>query len=561
MSSNLIGKVLLNRYRVDAFLASGGMGAVYRVWDLQRNVTLAMKVLNPDLADDPSIIKSFQREAQALKKLAHPNIVAYYGVFRDERLVFLLERFVDGPSLKDVLVQRRGQPLPLMDGLIYLKALCAALGYAHANGVVHCDVKPGNVMIEQGGKIYLADFGIVRHAESTATSLGSVGTAPYMAPEQVRGDPVTPATDVYALGLILFEMLTGQRPFRGNEQGSDASGVTANERIRYAQLHLPPPDPGKLNPAILPAMAHVILKALSKQPEERYASTQDFYSAALLAAGLRFDAIPDRARLGEAVGQAHAATPPTPVPMEQQTPLPSRLARRSWLLPAGIGGAAMLLILVYLLISSDKPVSTLALQPTTAFVESPTQTAVLPPTTTPVPTEKPTATVTVLPSTTATPMPITLSPMSISASGYDKVGSQDSEGNRVTYEPQKAIDGQDATAWRVAGNGTGVWLELNFSQPVTISQVGIIPGYDKIDPFDGTDRFKQNYVVKEVRLVFSDGRSVEFTFDYDRKMQFIQIPNITTHQVRIEILRTYPPTLEPVRKFTPISEIAVFGWP
>ena len=141
--SDLIGKTLLSQYRVDAFVAAGGMGAVYRVWDLRRNVPLAMKVLHSELAEDPSVFNDFEREGRALQKLAHPNIVPFYGLFQTMDFAFMLERFVDGPALKDILKRRKGNPLPMEETLIYMKALCAALGYAHANGVVHCDVKPG----------------------------------------------------------------------------------------------------------------------------------------------------------------------------------------------------------------------------------------------------------------------------------------------------------------------------------------------------------------------------------------------------------------------------------
>ena len=111
MSSNLIGEILLDQFRVDAFVDSGGMGAVYRVWDLKRNVPLAMKMLHAEMAEDPSVFKLFQREARALEKLAHPNIVPFYGLHKSEEFVFLLERFVDGPSLKGILKQNPGQPL------------------------------------------------------------------------------------------------------------------------------------------------------------------------------------------------------------------------------------------------------------------------------------------------------------------------------------------------------------------------------------------------------------------------------------------------------------------
>jgi eukaryotic-like serine/threonine-protein kinase len=286
MNTNLIGSVLLNQYRVDNFIAAGGMGAVYRVWDLKRDVPLAMKVLHADLAEDPVIFKRFQREANALKKLTHPNIVPFYGLFNSLDMAFLLEAFVDGPSLGDILRRYQGRPLPLNETLVFLKGLCAALGYAHANGVAHCDVKPGNVMVDRGGNIYLTDFGIARHTESTTTSMGGAGTPAYMAPEQIRGGAVSAATDVYALGVMLFEMLTGRRPFRGNEVGTENGGLTANERIRQAHLTLPPPDPRVINPEIPEGLSAVILKAMSKDPNGRYASTQSLFISACAAASV-----------------------------------------------------------------------------------------------------------------------------------------------------------------------------------------------------------------------------------------------------------------------------------
>ena len=297
--SDIIGKTLLNQYRVDAFIAAGGMGAVYRVWDLKRNVPLAMKVLHAELAEDPSVFKRFQREGRALQKLAHPNIVPFYGLFQSMDFAFMLERFVDGPSLKDVLKRKKGTPLALDETLIYLKALCAALGYAHVNNVVHCDVKPGNVIIDRGGNIYLTDFGIARHAESTTTTMGGAGTPAYMPPEQILGQAVTPATDVYALGVILYEMLTGQRPFRGSEAGTEKSGATVNERIRYGHLHVPAPDPRELVSTIPEELAKVVLKALNKDAAERYESAPQFFDEVCKAVGVPSSSVKELISLPE----------------------------------------------------------------------------------------------------------------------------------------------------------------------------------------------------------------------------------------------------------------------
>jgi serine/threonine protein kinase len=292
--SNLIGQVLLSQYRVDSFIASGGMGAVYRVFDLRRNVPLAMKILHSELAEDPSVFRHFKREATTLEKLVHPNIVQFYGLFQTTEFAFMLEGFVDGPTLKDVLREQGGRPLALMEMLIYLRALCAALGYAHSNGVVHCDVKPGNLMIDRNGIIYLADFGIAHYSESTVTTYASAGTPAYMSPEQIRGESASPAADIYALGIVLFEMATGQRPFRGDGESSNTPGLTAGEKIRNAHLNLQAPDPRSLNPALPPAFSQVVLKTLAKKPQDRFATAMELFQATCAALSVRPEDVPER---------------------------------------------------------------------------------------------------------------------------------------------------------------------------------------------------------------------------------------------------------------------------
>jgi serine/threonine protein kinase len=347
MSTNLTGQVLLKQFRVDAFVASGGMGTVYKVWDLQRNVPLAMKVLHSDLAEDPSILKYFQREANALRKLTHPNIVPFYGFFHADELTFLLESYITGPTLKQIL---KGKPIPVLVMLSYLKALCAALGYAHSFGVVHCDVKPGNVMIDRGGNILLMDFGIARHAESTTTTLAGAGAPAYMAPEQIRGEAVTAATDIYALGVLLFEMLTGVRPFRGSESNTESGGTTASERIRYGHLHLPPPDPLSINPAIPMALAKVVLKCLAKHPEDRFQSTRELYKAACQSVGVVPEQVPDCVNPNPWVQVApEDNTPIASMPVSQENKFISETKRKKviisgYVLAGGVVLAGLLII-------------------------------------------------------------------------------------------------------------------------------------------------------------------------------------------------------------------------
>lgn len=308
MAGNFIGKVILEQFRVEAFIASGGMGAVYRVWDEKRNVSLAMKVLHAELAEDPSMFKRFEREANALKKLKHPNIVQFYGLYHTLDFSFMLERYVDGPNLKEILRKRAGEPMPILEVLIYMKALCASLGYAHTFNVVHCDVKPGNIMMDPGGNIFLTDFGIARHAESTTTTFATAGTAAYMAPEQVRGEPVSAATDIYALGIMLFELLTGERPFKGTESETEGKGSTMGERIRYAQRCLPPPEPRALNPDISPELSNVIKIALVKEPTGRYQSTQELFKELVKVSGISVDSIPDRVELPKEIAESFLVT-------------------------------------------------------------------------------------------------------------------------------------------------------------------------------------------------------------------------------------------------------------
>ncbi|NIM96069.1 MAG: protein kinase [Anaerolineales bacterium] len=359
-----IGQTLLRQFRVDTFIGSGGMGAVYRVWDLKRNVPLAMKVLHADLAEDPSMFKRFKREARALQRLAHPNIVPFYGLQQTSEFAFLLERFVDGPSLKDILRKRRAKPLPIEEALVYLKALSSALGYAHAHEVVHCDVKPGNVMVDQGGSVYLTDFGVARHAESTTTTLGFAGTAAYMAPEQCRGEAVTAETDVYALGVMLYEMLTGRRPFRGTEGETESDGATAAERIRYAHVHILPVDPREVNPKLPKSLAQVITKALSKKPEQRYRSMREFLDAACTSADLHPEQVADRADVPEKLASevARRVYTTASVSTEKVAPkaftgvlgrvLPLMQSRKGL---AIIGGAGLLLLIGMLIPNMIKP--------------------------------------------------------------------------------------------------------------------------------------------------------------------------------------------------------------
>ena len=196
------GDIIAGKYRVEKFIGGGGMADVYQVFDKDRGTQIALKRLKDFLAEDQTAVEGIRREANAYKQLTHPNIIPFYGLEESRVDKFILAGLIDGPSLKKFMSLRDFKPLSEKEALIIFKALCSALGFAHNKGVVHCDVKPANVLISSVGNVYLTDFGIARHAESTLTEYGGKppGTAYYMAPEQFVEGQVDATTDIYALG-------------------------------------------------------------------------------------------------------------------------------------------------------------------------------------------------------------------------------------------------------------------------------------------------------------------------------------------------------------------------
>ncbi|MGD8759077.1 MAG: ABC transporter substrate-binding protein, partial [Anaerolineales bacterium] len=280
--NSLIGQTLAGRYRIIAAAGRGGMAEVYKVLDTQRAVHLAMKVLREDIAEDKVFLRRFKREAQTLGQLQHPNIVRFYGLEQDGSLAFMLMDFVDGISLRKEIFNRSG-PFPVQRVLEIMKATCAALGYAHNLGMVHCDVKPGNIMFESTGKVLVTDFGIARMTDAATATMVGFGTPAYMAPELVQGKDPTPQSDIYSLGVLLFEMLSGgERPFTGEHAKTTGS---TSEKVRWEQVHLPPPSLRKLSKHISPELDAVVLKCLAKDPQERYPSSLDLLNALVAASG------------------------------------------------------------------------------------------------------------------------------------------------------------------------------------------------------------------------------------------------------------------------------------
>jgi len=269
--------ILSGRYETSERLGSGGMSNVYKATDRILERTVAVKILAEHLSDDERFVARFRREALAVAKLIHPNIVQVYDTGVDEDRHYIVMEYVEGRSGAQIL-QRSGPVEPEIAAEIGIQS-CAGLDYAHRRGIIHRDVKPGNLMIVGapvgGGEmvVKLTDFGIARALEQTRiTQVGSVvGTAAYLAPEQVRGEEATPATDVYALGVVLYQFLTGRLPYEGSSLAE----------LAVRQQNEKPLPPDTYNSEVPETLGAAVLRALEGDTNRRYASADE------LAAGLR----------------------------------------------------------------------------------------------------------------------------------------------------------------------------------------------------------------------------------------------------------------------------------
>ena len=248
-------------YIIQRHLDSGAMADVYAATDTQRQTQVALKVLRSQLALDPYFEEYFRREASVLLRLQHPNIVRLYELVRDGELLFLVMDFIVGQTLQQYLYMHK--LLPTADVLHIAQALAHALDFAHSHQIIHRDIKPSNVLLATNGAILLSDFGVARVAGSTTTAAGPVGTIAYMAPEQIVGGTITATADQYSLAVLIWELLTGRRPFVGDT--ATLKSTTLGERVMEEHLHHPAPT-GLLPPQIDPTLR----RALSKLATERY---------------------------------------------------------------------------------------------------------------------------------------------------------------------------------------------------------------------------------------------------------------------------------------------------
>ena len=259
-------RVLGDRYEIHQRLARGGMAQVYLARDRSLDRPVAVKELVPEFATDPSFVERFRREAQAAANLSHPNIVGVYDWGTQDGTYFIVMEYVDGPSLSQVI--RRDGPLHPRRAAELAGEVAAALGFAHSRGGVHRDVKPGNVLLTATGQSKVTDFGIARALSSPdddLTQAGSVmGTATYFSPEQAQGLPVDPRSDLYSLGVVLYEMVTGRPPFSGDTPLA----------IAYKHVQDQPAPPSTIVPEVPRGLEAIIMKLLQKRPDDRYPSAE-----------------------------------------------------------------------------------------------------------------------------------------------------------------------------------------------------------------------------------------------------------------------------------------------
>jgi len=502
----LVGREVAG-YAIESVLGRGAMGVVYLARQRSPDRRVALKLINPAFADDDAFRRRFLRESTAAAAIDHPHILPVYATGEADGLLYIAMRFVEGRDLRAILRASEAMD-PDRVGTI-AGQLAGALDAAHARGLVHRDVKPGNILVvhdataDDTDHCYLTDFGVSTWMTSSAGTLTStgqmVGSVNYAAPEQIEGRRVDGRADQYSLGCVVYECLTGRAPFSGR--------TTAG--TLHAHLHEEPLPPTSLRPVLSPAVDAVVRRALQKRAEDRYGSCRAF--ALDLRSALAGE--PVEPTIIRAVEPAPSAPSP-PEPRRRRTP---------WVLAATVlVAAAVVAAIAVLAIGGD---GFGGASPSDQPTRSPTSSA-----------------------------PLIRTGIQVTASSTAP-SSTDAAGNVVTYLPKNVIDGDLQTAWRTPGDGSGESLTLLFDTPVHVVRIGLIPGYAKTDPETGVNRFEQNRIVREVRYLVRGTEPTTQTFRAAPVPQFVRL-GVTTSRVTIEIVETSEPG---GLDYTAVSEIYVYG--
>lgn len=294
--SQVEAQAIAGRYRLERRLGSGGMSTVHLALDLRLERYVAVKLLAEHLADDPAFVSRFEREAQAAARLIHPHVVQIFDSGLDEQTGqhFIVMEYIEGRSCAEILRDQGWVPVP--EAVAIIEQACAGLHYAHRHGVIHRDVKPGNLLRSAEGEVKLADFGIAKAAEqSSITQVGSVlGTAAYLAPEQARGEDAGPQADLYALGVVAYQLISGRLPY-------EAASLT---ELVLKQQEEQPPRLDELVAGVTPQLADAVAMALAIDPRERFADASQMAEA--IAAGAAGRSAAGAFDATRALGGAHA---------------------------------------------------------------------------------------------------------------------------------------------------------------------------------------------------------------------------------------------------------------
>ena len=257
-----IGIVIAGRYELLELLGKGGMGVVYRAADRELSLAVALKILRPKLSYDPEFIEMFKREVTLARMLSHPNIIKIYDLNRMGNMWFVSMEYLQGEEVKDVII-REGKLTSERVQHIGLQML-SALSHSHSRNLIHSDVKPQNIFIDDKGHATLVDFGIARTMSSHSKDQVVYGTPGYISPEQITGNPATPCSDIYSLGISLYEMLTGRMPFEEDSM----------DLILESQLKTTPPPPSHFSPEVPKWMDSLVMKMMARKPVDRFATAE-----------------------------------------------------------------------------------------------------------------------------------------------------------------------------------------------------------------------------------------------------------------------------------------------